>query len=66
MWSWVLAIVGSTGLFFVGEKRLRGWFILAANEILWCAYAIHTHQYGFIAYSALYLIMYYKAIRNWK
>ena len=66
MWSWALAIVGSTGRFFVGEKRLRGWFILAANEILWCAYAIHTRQYGFIAYSALYLIMYYKAIRNWK
>ena len=66
MWSWVLAIVGSTGLFFVGEKRLRGWFILAANEILWCVYAIHTRQYGFIAYSVLYLIMYYKAIRNWK
>ena len=66
MWSWALAIVGSTGLFFVGEKRLRGWFILAANVLLWVAYALNTHQYGFIAYSALYLIMYYKAIRNWK
>lgn len=66
MWSWVLALVGSTGLFFVGEKRLRGWFILVANELLWIVYAIHTHQYGFIVSIVLYLIMYYKAIRNWK
>ena len=66
MWSWVLALVGSTGLFFVGEKRLRGWFILVANELLWVVYAIHTHQYGFIVSIVLYLIMYYKAIRNWK
>ena len=66
MWSWALALVGSTGLFFVGEKRLRGWFILVANELLWVVYAIHTHQYGFIVSIVLYLIMYYKAIRNWK
>jgi len=66
MWSWVLAAIGSIGLFFVGEKKVRGWFILSINECVWCVYAVCTHQYGFIAYSVLYLVMYYKAIKNWK
>jgi hypothetical protein len=65
MWSWVLAVIGSCGLFFVGGKKVWGWFILILNEGVWVVYAIHTRQYGFIMYSFLYVIMYIRAIMNW-
>jgi hypothetical protein len=65
MWSWVLAVVGSLGLFFVGGKKIWGWGILILNEGVWVVYAIHTRQYGFIAYSIMYVAMYVRAILNW-
>ena len=65
MWSWFLAIVGSFGLFFVGGKKIWGWGILILNECIWVAYALSTKQYGFIAYSIMYVSMYVRAILNW-
>jgi len=64
-WSWILAIVGSFGLFTVGSKLRWGWFVLIVNECLWVIYAVQTKQYGFILYSFLYVIMYIRAILNW-
>ena len=46
--SWVLAVIGVTGIFFVGRKTIWGWYVLLFNEVLWIAYAINTDQYGFI------------------
>ena len=47
-WSYLLAVIGVAGIFFVGRKTLWGWFVLLFNEVLWTAYAIITQQYGFI------------------
>ena len=44
MWSWVLAVVGITGIFFVGRKTVWGWLVLMVNECLWIAYALQTRQ----------------------
>ena len=60
-WSWILAIVGSFGLFTVGSRIRWGWFVLMSNECLWVIYALQTKQYGFILYSFLYVIMYIRA-----
>ena len=46
MWSWILAVIGVTGIFFVGRKTIWGWYVLLFNELLWIAYAINTEQYG--------------------
>ena len=54
MWSWILAVVGITGIFIVGKKSIIGWVILLVNENLWVIYAVKTHQYGFIA-AAVYI-----------
>jgi hypothetical protein len=66
MWSWVLAIVGCTGIFFVGKKTLSGWLILMLNECLWLIYAVTTRQYGFIFASVGYGAIYIKSYSEWR
>lgn len=62
LWSWVLTVVGVTGLLLAGSKRKVGWAIGLGAQVLWLAYALATEQYGFIvsafAYGAVYT-------RNW-
>lgn len=65
MWSWILAILGTTGMIFVGKKNLWSWFILIFNELLWVAYATFTHQYGFYFGSLAYIIVYIRNYREW-
>jgi hypothetical protein len=66
MWSWVLAVVGITGIFFVGRKTVWGWPILMLNESLWVIYALTTHQYGFILASVGYGTIYIKSYSEWR
>jgi hypothetical protein len=66
MWSWVLAILGITGIFLVGRKTIWGWLVLCANEILWVTYALVTKQYGFIAMAVAYVLVYLKSFLHWK
>jgi hypothetical protein len=47
-WSYLLAVIGVAGIYFVGRKTIWGWFVLLFNEVLWIAYATITQQYGFI------------------
>jgi len=60
MWSWILSIVGVTGLYLVGRRHWWGWCIAFINECLWCIYAVTTEQYGFIlgavAYGFIHLV----------
>ena len=66
MWSWVLAVLGITGIFLVGRKTIWGWLVLCANEVLWVTYAIVTEQYGFIAMAIAYVLVYIKSYIHWK
>jgi hypothetical protein len=66
MWSWILAILGISGIFLVGRKTIWGWLVLCTNEILWVTYAIMTKQYGFIAMAIAYVIVYLKSYFHWK
>jgi hypothetical protein len=45
--SWVLAIIGVAGIYFVGRKTIWGWFVLLFNEVLWIVYAINTRPVWF-------------------
>jgi hypothetical protein len=58
MWSYVLAAIGVTGIFFVGRKTIWGWLVLLLNECLWIIYAVTTKQYGFIFAAIAYGIVY--------
>jgi hypothetical protein len=66
MWSWVLAVIGVAGIYFVGRKTIWGWLILCANEVLWITYAIITKQYGFIFSAIAYAAVYIKSFIHWK
>lgn len=63
--SWVLAVIGVAGIYFVGRKDKWGWFVLLFNESLWIAYAIFTKQYGFIVSAVAYAIVYIKSYIHW-
>jgi hypothetical protein len=65
-WSWILAIVGVSGMFLVGQKVLKGWIVLFCNECLWIAYAISTKQYGFVVMATAYIIVYIKSYSEWR
>ena len=67
MWwySWMLAIVGVAGIYFVGRKDKWGWYVLLFNECLWIAYAVTTKQYGFIASAIAYAAVYIKSYIHW-
>jgi nicotinamide riboside transporter PnuC len=66
MWSYVLAAIGVTGIFFVGRKTIWGWLILLLNECIWVAYALATKQYGFILMATAYSAVYIKSYLLWR
>jgi hypothetical protein len=65
-WSYVLATIGVTGIFFVGRKTIWGWLILCLNECLWIIYALITKQYGFIIAAIAYGVVYVKSFIGWR
>lgn len=66
VWSWVLAAIGVSGIFFVGQKTIWGWLVLLANEVLWTVYAVVTQQYGFIFSAVAYGIVYIRSFLHWR
>jgi hypothetical protein len=64
-WSYVLAVIGVTGIFFVGRKTMWGWWVLLFNEALWIAYALITDQYGFILSAIAYAAVYIRSYIHW-
>jgi nicotinamide riboside transporter PnuC len=64
-WSYILAVIGVTGIFFVGRKTIWGWHILLVNEALWITYAIITKQYGFILSAIAYAAVYIRSYIHW-
>ena len=65
-WSWILAAVGVTGIYFVGRKTIWGWLVLLINECIWIAYALATDQYGFIFMATAYSIVYIRSYLLWR
>lgn len=66
LWSWILAVIGILGIYFVGKKTLWGWLILLVNECIWIAYALDTKQYGFIISALAYAAVYIRSYIHWK
>jgi len=65
-WSWILAAVGVTGIYFVGRKTIWGWLVLILNECIWIVYALATDQYGFIFAATAYSAVYVKSYLHWR
>jgi hypothetical protein len=65
-WSWILAAIGVSGIYFVGRKTIWGWLVLLFNEIIWIAYALVTEQYGFIVSAVAYAAVYVRSYMHWR
>lgn len=65
-WSYLLAVIGVSGIFLVGRKTIWGWLILCVNECIWIAYALATKQYGFIIMAVAYASVYVKSYFGWR
>jgi len=61
-----LAILGVSGMYFVGKKTVWGWLVLLANEVIWVVYALVTQQYGFIVMAIAYAFVYIKSYFEWR
>ena len=66
LWSWILAAIGVSGIYFVGRKTIWGWLILLANEVIWIVYAVSTKQYGFIVSAIAYGVVYVRSFIHWR
>ena len=61
-WSIVLSVIGVISPILTGRKMKSGWAVAFFSQWLWIAFAISTHQYGFIVLSCFYLVI---TGRNW-
>lgn len=66
MWSFVLAGVGVFGLWLAGRKNSAGWLVGLGAQFLWAAYALATHQYGFLLSCLGYGWVYAKNYLAWR
>ena len=64
-WSWLLTAVGVSGLFLAGRRSWTGWAIGLSAQALWFAYAIATHQPGFLVSALAYGWVYLRNLRAW-
>lgn len=65
-WSWLLSVIGITGIWLAGSKNKNGWLIGIFAQILWITYAVVTNQYGFILASLCYGFVYARNYIRWK
>ncbi|AON96984.1 hypothetical protein BI081_gp123 [Mycobacterium phage Tonenili] len=47
-WSYLLTVVGVTGIYLTTRKLWWGFAVGLAAQVLWTIYAVVTHQYGFL------------------
>lgn len=64
-WSWLLTVVGVTGLYLAGRRSRWGWAIGLGAQVLWIAYALVSRQYGFIASALAYGAVYTRNVVVW-
>jgi hypothetical protein len=65
-WSAALTVVFLVGLILLGKHNPWGWVLGIADELLWIAYAIATHQWPFIISAVAYTTICARNLRAWR
>jgi hypothetical protein len=65
-WSWLLTLVGVSGLWLAGRRSAWGWAVGLGAQGLWIAYALATSQEGFLASAVVYGSVYLKNFLAWR
>jgi hypothetical protein len=66
LWSYLLAVIGVTGLWLAGRQLAAGWAVGLGAQALWIAYAVATRQWGFIASAVAYGAVYGRNFLRWR
>lgn len=66
VWSFVLSIIGITGLLIAGRKNKWGWALNFGAQLLWIIFAVVTAQYGFILSALGYGTVYWINFMKWR
>lgn len=64
-WSWLLTMVGVTGIYLTTRRMWQGFLVGLAAQLLWVAYALATHQWGFIVSALAYGTVNAIGLRAW-
>lgn len=65
-WSWLAAAVSVAGLWISGINPRVGWFYGIASQAVWVTYGMATEQWGMIALSFAFVVLYLRNIRRWR
>jgi hypothetical protein len=63
--DWVVTAVGLYGFVLAGEKVWWAWWVNVANQALWALLALSTGQYGFLAGTAFYAVVFTRNALVW-
>lgn len=63
--DWVVMAVGILGFYLAGKKIWWAWYVNIFNQILWTVYAILFQQWGFLAGTVFYMIVFIKNAIQW-
>jgi hypothetical protein len=63
-WSWIAAAVSIVGLWVGGHSPRAGWVYGIACQAVWAAYGWSTGQYGMIALSAAFVLIYLRNLNR--
>jgi hypothetical protein len=62
-WSWLLTTISVVGLWGTAGDRRWGWALNLAGQPLWLAYALLTHQLGFLVSGAAFTVIFARNLR---
>ncbi len=65
--SWLLFVVSVLGLWVSGSSPKVGWWFALFNQLaLWLAYATWTGQWGLVATSLVFAMLYARNLWKWR
>ena len=64
--SWVGAILLVVGIKLIGDKKISGFYLATFAEVLWIVWGIFTGSWALVVMSAVFIIMYARAVYKWK
>jgi hypothetical protein len=63
--DWILMVVGLTGFILAGQKIWWCWYVNFFCQFLWFAYGFLTEQWGFVAASLFYMVVFGRNAYKW-
>ncbi len=66
LWSLLPVVVGVLGTYIAGRKSKWGWALGFLAQVLWVLYSVAIFEWGLVASSAIYGVVYAKNFLSWR